>query len=81
MTKIMCELPLGLGSVLAFLLANRSFQTRHLSTFTAYVNFAVYGNIRMMALTPAGDTVRGMCSKVTCAALFIWIVQQGYGVR
>jgi hypothetical protein len=77
MTKIMCELPLGLGSVLAFLVANRSFQTRYLSAFTAYVNFAVYGNIGMMVATPADGTFRGMCSKVTCAALFIWIVQQG----
>jgi len=78
MTKIMCELPLGLGSVLAFLVANRSFQTRFLSAFTTYVNFAVYGNIGMMVGTPADGTLRGMCSKVTCAALFIWIVQQGH---
>lgn len=77
MIKIMCELPLGLGSVLAFLVANRSFQTRFLSAFTTYVNFAVYGNIGMMVGTPADGTLRGMCSKVTCAALFIWIVQQG----
>jgi len=78
MTKIICELPLGLGSVLAFLVANRSFQTRFLSAFTTYVNLAVYGNIGMMVWTPAGGTLRGMCSKVTCAALFIWIVQQGH---
>ena len=77
MTKIMCELPLGLGSVLAFLLANRSFQTRFLPAFTTYVNFAVYGNIGMMVGTPTDGTLRGMCSKVTCIALFIWIVQQG----
>lgn len=78
MTKIMCELPLGLGSVLAFLVANRSFQTKFLSAFTTYVNFAVYGNIGMMVGTPADGTLRGMCSKVTCIALFIWIVQQGH---
>ena len=81
MIKIMCELPLGLGSVLAFLVANRSFQTRFLPAFTAYVNFAVYGNIGMMVGTPSDGTLRGMCSKVTCAVLFIWIVQQGYHVR
>ncbi|KAL5349900.1 hypothetical protein ACLOAV_004934 [Pseudogymnoascus australis] len=81
MIKILCELPLGLGSVLAFLVANRSFQTRYLTAFTTYVNFAVYGNIGMMAGTPAGGTLRGMCSEVTCIALFIWIVQQGYRVR
>ncbi|QKX55507.1 uncharacterized protein TRUGW13939_02600 [Talaromyces rugulosus] len=77
MTKTMCLLPLGLGSVLAFLVASRSFQTRFLSAFTTYVNFAVYGNIGMMVATPADGTLRGMCSKVACAALFIWIVQQG----
>jgi hypothetical protein len=83
MTKIMCELPLGLGSVLAFLNANRSFQTRFLPAFTAYVNFAVYGNIGMMVGTPAptDGSLRGWCSKVTCAVLFIWIVQQGYHAR
>jgi hypothetical protein len=78
MTKIMCELPLGLGSVLAFLVASRSFQARFLPAFTAYVNFAVYGNIGMMVGTPADGTLRGLCSKVTCVALFIWIVQQGH---
>jgi hypothetical protein len=81
MTKIMCELPLGLGSVLAFLVASRSFQTRYLPAFTTYVNFAVYGNIGMMVGTPADGTFRGMCSKVTCVALFIWVVQQGYHAR
>ena len=81
MTKTMCLLPLGLGSILAFLVANRSFQARFLPAFTAYVNFAVYGNIGMMVGTPADGTLRGMCSKVTCAALFIWIVQQGYHAR
>lgn len=81
MIKVMCELPLGLGSVLAFLVTSRSFQVRYLPAFTAYVNFAVYGNIVMMIATPAGGTIRGMCSKVTCVMLFIWIVQQGYRVR
>jgi hypothetical protein len=78
--KIICVLPLGLGSILAFLVANRSFQTRFLPAFTTYVNFAVYGNIGMMVATPAGDTLRGMCSKVACFALFIWIVQQGHRI-
>lgn len=78
--KIMCELPLGLGSVLAFLCASRTFQHKHLQAFTAYVNLAVYGNIAMMVVTPSGSTVRGFCSKLTCIALSIWIVQQGYQV-
>lgn len=77
-TKILCVLPLGLGSVLAFLVTNRSTQTRLLPAFTTYVNLAVYGNIGMMVGTPTGGTVRGMCSKAACTALFIWIVQQGH---
>lgn len=78
MIKVMCELPLGLGSVLAFLVADRSLKSRFLSAFTTYVNFAVYGNIGMMVATPAGGTLRGMCSKLTCLVLFVWIVQQGH---
>lgn len=77
MAKTMCELPLGLGSVLAFLVANRSFQIRYLPAFTTYVNFAVYGNIGMMIATPTDGTLRGTCSKITCVLLFAWIIQQG----
>src|SRR5438046_10078241 len=42
MTKIMCELPLGLGSVLAFLVANRTFQIQYLPDLPTYITFAVY---------------------------------------
>lgn len=79
--KIICVLPLGLGSVLMFLVAGRSFRTRFLPAFTTYINFAVYSNILIMIGTPMGGTLRGLCSKVTCALLFVWIVQQGYRVR
>lgn len=81
MIKVLAELPLGLGSVLLFLLAPTSFRRRHLPAFTAYVNFAVYGNIGMMVLTPAGSTLRGLASKAACLALFAWIVQQGRAIR
>lgn len=77
MAKIMCELPLGLGSVLAFLCLRRRVQVRLLPAFTIYVNCAVYGNIAMMVGTPADGTLRGLCSKVTCAALSLWALQQG----
>lgn len=77
MTKTMCELPLGLGSVLAFLVANRSFQIQYLPAFTTYINFAVCANIGMMVATPTDGTLRGTCSKITCVALFTWIIQQG----
>ncbi|KAJ5842056.1 hypothetical protein N7534_011886 [Penicillium rubens] len=77
MTKTMCLLPFGLGSVLTFLTADRSLQTRFLPAFTTYVNFAVYANIGMMVATPVGGTLRGICSKFTCVALFVWIIQKG----
>src|SRR5271170_7505628 len=80
MTKIMCLLPLGLGSVLAFLVASRSFQIQYLPAFTTYINFAVYGNIGMMVATPTDGTLRGTCSKITCVALLTWIIQQGQRV-
>ncbi|VUC27556.1 unnamed protein product [Clonostachys rosea] len=80
MIKVAAELPLGLGSVLAYQTMSRSFKIRHLSAFTAYVNFAVYGNIVMMVATPTGGTLRGLCSKVACLALSVWVVQQGYRV-
>jgi hypothetical protein len=80
MTKTMCLLPLGLGSVLAFLVANRPFQIRYLPAFTTYINFAVYGNIGMMVATPTDGTLRGTCSKITCVALLTWIIQQGQRV-
>jgi len=63
MIKTICLLPLGLGSVLAFLVASRSFQSRFLPAFTTYVNFAVYGNIGMMIGTPIDGTLRGIYSK------------------
>ncbi|OQE22689.1 hypothetical protein PENFLA_c012G01447 [Penicillium flavigenum] len=80
MTKTMCLLPFGLGSVLTFLTADRSLQRRFLPAFTTYVNFAVYANIGMMVGAPAGGTLRGMCSKITCVALFVWIIQKGHRV-
>ena len=81
MIKTICVLPLGLGSVLAFSLASHSLQTKLLSAFTKYINFAVYGNIAMMLGTPQGGTFRGMCSKIACITLFVWIVQQGKHAR
>ena len=80
MTKPMCELPLGLGFVLAFLVANRSFQIQYLSAFTTYTNFTVCANIGMMVATPTDGTFRRTCSKITRVALFTWIIQQGHRV-
>jgi|SRR5688572_16858415 len=79
--KTMAELPLGLGSVLLFIVASRPTKERWLHAFTIYVNFAVYGNIVMMVATPSGDTYRGLFCKVACLALSAWIILQGYGVQ
>lgn len=81
MIKTMAELPLGLGSVLLFIVASRPVKERWLHAFTIYVNFAVYGNIVMMVATPSGDTFRGLCCRVACLALSAWIVLQGYRVK
>ncbi|KAL2206751.1 hypothetical protein CC79DRAFT_906823 [Sarocladium strictum] len=76
--KTMATLPLGLGSVLLFIVADRATKQNWLHAFTIYVNFAVYGNIMMMVATPAGGTYRAWCCKVACLALSAWIVLQGY---
>ncbi|KAK0388814.1 hypothetical protein NLU13_5057 [Sarocladium strictum] len=80
MIKTVAELPLGLGSVLLFIVASHSTKAQWLHAFTAYVNVAVYGNIAMMVATPAGDTYRGLFCRVACLALSAWIVLQGRSV-
>ncbi|KAF5650597.1 hypothetical protein F52700_314 [Fusarium sp. NRRL 52700] len=81
MAKTMAEMPLGLGSVLLFIVASRSTKAQWLHAFTIYVNLAVYGNILMMVATPSGGTFRGICCKVACISLSAWIVLQGYQVQ
>ncbi|KAF4345831.1 hypothetical protein FBEOM_207 [Fusarium beomiforme] len=81
MAKTMAEMPLGLGSVLLFIVASRSTKAQWLHAFTIYVNLAVYGNIFMMIATPYGGTFRGLCCKVACLALSAWIILQGYRVE
>ncbi|EWZ40764.1 uncharacterized protein FOBCDRAFT_227068 [Fusarium oxysporum Fo47] len=81
MVKTMAELPLGLGSVLLFIVASRPTKAQWLHAFTIYVNFAVYGNILMMVATPSGGSFRGICCKAACISLSAWIVLQGYSVQ
>ncbi|CVK92086.1 hypothetical protein FPRO06_08865 [Fusarium proliferatum] len=81
MAKTMAELPLGLGSVLWFIVSGRSTKVQWLHAFTIYVNFAVYGNILMMVATPSGGTFRGISCKVACISLSAWIILQGYQVQ
>ncbi|KAG5795901.1 hypothetical protein H9Q69_005046 [Fusarium xylarioides] len=81
MAKTMATMPLGLGSVLLFIVASRQTKAAWLHAFTIYVNFAVYGNILMMVATPSGGTFRGICCKVACLSLSAWIILQGYEVQ
>ncbi|RKP18628.1 hypothetical protein ROZALSC1DRAFT_14951, partial [Rozella allomycis CSF55] len=78
--KITALLPLGLASVLFFYSIPRRITWKLDPAFTSYGNIAVFTNIGMMVFTPYHNTIRGLCSKVTCMALFVWIVQQGYKV-
>lgn len=74
--KLLCELPLGLGSLLMFALLSPSAQDRLLPAFTCYVNAAVFGNIAMMVFTPSGGTYRGLAARAACLALVAWLAQQ-----
>ncbi|CVL08043.1 uncharacterized protein FMAN_09644 [Fusarium mangiferae] len=81
MAKTMATMPLGLGSVLWFIVASRPTKTQWLHAFTIYVNCAVYGNILMMVGTPSGGTFRGISCKAACISLSAWIILQGYQVQ
>jgi hypothetical protein len=71
MTKTIYVLPFGLGSVLTFLVADRSLQRRFLPAFTTYVNFAVYVKHWYNSRDSRGDTLGGIYSKITYVALFV----------
>ncbi|KAF4497593.1 hypothetical protein FAGAP_6237 [Fusarium agapanthi] len=81
MAKTMATMPLGLGSVLLFIVASGPTKAEWLHAFTVYVNFAVYGNILMMVATPSGGTFRGISCKVACIYFSAWIILQGYQVQ
>jgi len=71
--KVMCEMPLGLGAVMVFAALSPQTQMQHIGWFTAYVNFAVLGNIAMMVAVPADGTVRGVGSRFVCLVLSVWL--------
>ncbi|KAJ3343712.1 hypothetical protein HDU93_006624 [Gonapodya sp. JEL0774] len=56
--KVMVSLPLGLGSLLGYLILPTETQLQHLQAFTRYINTAVVFNIAMMAFTPSGKQRR-----------------------
>jgi len=75
--KVLCIMPLGFGVVLMF--RERYLKTRDresLKWFTAYINFAVLGNIGMMVFAPIHDAKREISSRVTCCSLFVWLALQ-----
>lgn len=74
--KFLCEMPLGLGSLVAFQCLPPSLQVKWHRVFVQYVNVAVVGNIAMMVFVPDGGTMRGWTSRVACVALVIWLCQE-----
>lgn len=75
--RTMALLPLGLGSILAFLSSDAYTRTRHLRTFTILFNLAAYVSVGMTIFVPAERTFRGWCGKIAGFWLFCYIVQQG----
>ena len=73
LAKVMCALPLGLGSILLFSSLSPSTQMKYTRHFALYVNAAVLGNIAMMAFLPSAGTLRGQTSRATCFALSLWL--------
>lgn len=71
--KFLCVWMLGLGAIVGFSLLSKTRQAQYLGRFTTYINAAVLGNILMMALTPAGQTLRGLSSPLTCLLLALWL--------
>ncbi|KAJ3394082.1 hypothetical protein HDU84_000110 [Entophlyctis sp. JEL0112] len=76
LVKTMCELPLGLGSLVLYPLLPSAWQRRYQMPFTAYINFAVLGNIAMMIFTPGGSTMRAWGCRFACASLSLWLWKQ-----
>ena len=72
--KLLCELPVGLGSILLFATQSVSTRRAHQRAFATFVNLAVLGNIAMMALLPGGGTFRGETSRAACLMLCAWLL-------
>ncbi|OAA59949.1 hypothetical protein ISF_05960 [Cordyceps fumosorosea ARSEF 2679] len=74
---LLVELPLGLGSVLAFLSAPPSFRARHHRSFAACVNLLLWLRLALAVLAvPAEATFRGWCGRVAGSWLLASLVQK-----
>jgi hypothetical protein len=73
--KFICEMPLGLGSLVLFQCLPWRHRIAYRSYFVQYVNVAVVGNIAMMVFVPDGGTMRGWTSRMACTALVIWLIK------
>ena len=74
--KLVSVLVFGIGVILGFSLLSDKVQEKWLRGFTSYVNFAVLGNILMMAFVPVGESLRGITGKFTCVLLCVWLLQE-----
>lgn len=74
--KFVCEMPLGLGSLVFFQLCPLHMRSKYHWHFVQYVNVAVVGNIAMMVLVPDGGTMRGWSSRVACVGLVLWLCKE-----
>ncbi len=74
---LLCELPLGLGGVLAYLSASPSFRARHFRALTIAVNLGVYLHVALGLLVPPEGTFRGWCGLPAAFWLTASLVQQG----
>ncbi len=79
--KMLALLPLGLGSIVSFGLLPEPMRRRCLFSFSVFINGAVAGNILMMSFTPSSGTYRGLCGRVTCVLLLIWLLCEMAKVR
>ncbi|KXS18735.1 hypothetical protein M427DRAFT_153095 [Gonapodya prolifera JEL478] len=74
--KILALLPLGLASLLSFLLLPPSSQSAYLPLFTSYITFAVLANVFMMVFVPTDGTKRAWACRFACTGLTAWLVRQ-----
>lgn len=75
-SKIMCTAPFGLGVVLLYMNASPAMRVSWYHQFTAYINFAVVGNIAMMILVPSHGEYRAVVGKFACGILVVWLLQE-----
>ncbi|KAI9334711.1 hypothetical protein BDR26DRAFT_936805 [Obelidium mucronatum] len=74
--KVLCVLPLGLGSLILFQLLPVLVQRKWFGVFSMYINWAVLGNVAMMFFVPASDTWREWGCRFACICLTVSLWKQ-----